>query len=263
MGKAALTKYTGAAPKAQEAKPAASAGSGSVDLTAENFASSVGNGNWFVKFYAPWCGHCKAMAQTWEDLANAQKDSNPKVNIASVDCTQHNDVCKEHGVKGFPTLLFFQNGKNLGKHQGGRDRNHWSPPSNLLSTPTPLRKKKRNQLALMLANSTLPWLANTLSSSSLLRGAVTAKPWLQRGKNCRLLSMVQHLLKSLTLTALRTKASPFARLLEFEVTPLFNTSRPRSSSVLVRSTPADETSPRSRNSSRERQPSTTNCKQAS
>jgi len=120
--KAALTKYTGAAPKAQEDKPAASAGTGSTDLTAENFASSVGAGNWFVKFYAPWCGHCKSMAQTWEDLANAQKDSNPKVNIASVDCTQHNDACKEHGVKGFPTLLFFQNGKNLGKHQGGRDQ---------------------------------------------------------------------------------------------------------------------------------------------
>ena len=77
---AALTKYTGAkaAPKAEEPKATAS-GSGSTDLTADNFASSIGNGNWFVKFYAPWCGHCKAMAQTWEDLANAQTNSNPKV----------------------------------------------------------------------------------------------------------------------------------------------------------------------------------------
>ena len=57
----------------------------------------------------------------WETLGKDSKAGKVAAKIAKVDCTQHNPICKENEVKGFPTLLFFQDGKNLGKHQGGRD----------------------------------------------------------------------------------------------------------------------------------------------
>jgi len=62
----------------------------------------------FLKVYAPWCGHCKAMAPTWEQLGSALAKEN-SVTIAKVDATA-NDLPDEWGVQGFPTLLFFPKG---------------------------------------------------------------------------------------------------------------------------------------------------------
>jgi protein disulfide-isomerase A6 len=95
---------------------------GPVVLTPENFDSIVdGSKNVFVKFYAPWCGHCQAMEGSYAEVANAfSKESD--VVVADLDANEHKDLAGRFGVSGFPTLKFFKKGSTEPvDYNGGRE----------------------------------------------------------------------------------------------------------------------------------------------
>lgn len=86
-----------------------------VKLVSHNYDSIVNDisKDVFVKYYAPWCGHCKRLAPIWEELADIfeSKSSASDVVIANVDHTA-NDVDTPYVIEGYPTLIFYPaNGK--------------------------------------------------------------------------------------------------------------------------------------------------------
>jgi protein disulfide-isomerase A1 len=60
-----------------------------------------------LEFYAPWCGHCKALAPKYDELAEKFAAFSDKVTIAKIDATT-NDVPDD--ISGFPTIKLFKAG---------------------------------------------------------------------------------------------------------------------------------------------------------
>jgi len=90
-------------------------------LGEKTFAKHIKEGSHLVKFYAPWCGHCKEMAYAWDALAKeVDGDESISMTIAKVDCTEHPSVCQEQGVAGVPTIMFFRAGEMVENYEGYR-----------------------------------------------------------------------------------------------------------------------------------------------
>lgn len=68
--------------------------------------------------FAPWCGHCKALAPEYEEAATTLKDKD--VALAKVDCTENQDLCQTYGVEGYPTLKVFRGSQNIQPYSGPR-----------------------------------------------------------------------------------------------------------------------------------------------
>jgi len=79
-------------------------------LTGDNFDEKTKEGFWLIKFFAPWCGHCKRLAPTWIELAEKAEG---KFHVAEVDCTVEKDLAKHYGIRGYPTIKFIANGGKL------------------------------------------------------------------------------------------------------------------------------------------------------
>ena len=84
----------------------------SIPLNQESFQKLVTQTQepWFIKFYAPWCHHCQAMAPNWAQLG---RELQGQLNIGEVNCEAEKRLCKEVGVRAYPTIHFFRGGERV------------------------------------------------------------------------------------------------------------------------------------------------------
>ncbi|KAI1639481.1 protein disulfide isomerase [Biscogniauxia mediterranea] len=98
---------------------AADAASDVTQLTKDTFNDFVtSNDLVLAEFFAPWCGHCKALAPEYEEAATTLKEKDIK--LAKIDCTEEMDLCQEYGVEGYPTLKVFRGKDNVAPYSGAR-----------------------------------------------------------------------------------------------------------------------------------------------
>ncbi len=61
-----------------------------------------------VDFWAEWCGPCKMIAPTVEQLAGEYAG---KLNVAKLDVDANPETAMQFGVHSIPTLLIFKDGR--------------------------------------------------------------------------------------------------------------------------------------------------------
>ena len=81
-----------------------------VAVTEETFDSEVLQSKEpvLVDFWAAWCGPCRVIAPTVEEIASEYKG---RLKVVKVDVDQNQEVSIKYGVQSIPTLMLFKGGK--------------------------------------------------------------------------------------------------------------------------------------------------------
>jgi thioredoxin 1 len=88
-----------------------------LEFTDDNFQTEVKDSNVpvLVDFWAPWCGPCRLIAPTIEELAN---DYAGKIRVGKLNTDDNPKVATDLGISAIPTVMLFKGGNVVEKFVG-------------------------------------------------------------------------------------------------------------------------------------------------
>ena len=83
---------------------------GPLEITAANFEAEVLKSTTpvLIDFWAPWCGPCRMVAPSVEEMATQYAG---KLKVGKLNVDDHPSVAQRYGITGIPALLFFEGGQ--------------------------------------------------------------------------------------------------------------------------------------------------------
>lgn len=91
-----------------------------VELTLANFQELISSGVWWIKYYSPYCHHCKSFAPTWLKVSQDLAATHPQLRFADVNCVAQGDLCSKMGIRAYPMVNLYRNGKQVDQIRGAR-----------------------------------------------------------------------------------------------------------------------------------------------
>lgn len=111
-------------------------------ITKGNFKPTIRTNKVVVMdFYADWCGPCKAFNPTLEKLS---KEYAGKAVVGKVNIDKSETIANKYNIKSIPTVLYFKDGKLIGKEQGAQSFHKLSKNVDSL-LETPIEEKEEGQ----------------------------------------------------------------------------------------------------------------------
>ena len=88
------------------------------EINSSNFSEKISKGKSLVDFWASWCGPCMMFAPTFEETSKETKD----VKFYKLDVDKNGDIAQHYEIRGIPTLILFEDGKEIKRITGMRSK---------------------------------------------------------------------------------------------------------------------------------------------